>query len=271
MYANEVKSILESKGFVATVVENGRNNASNVGISIKRDSRVSPIFYVSDDLEEDPREFADKIISFEPEHIDIDLISDIMLDRDEVLRRANYILVNTALNLKRSSIVRVPVNATLELHYKIDIGDIFDGAKISLEKKHLDNLDISLSELAHYAYVNTMEKYEPEIFSLSDFIDGLSSSYLFSEFMVLSNKQKTFGAGAILYEGMYEKLLEVMDGDFVVIPSSVHDVILIKTEYGDIDALTRIIGDVNENVISPEEVLSDRPYKLIRDKKLVEA
>ena len=46
---------------------------------------------------------------------------------------------------------------------------------------------------------------------------------------------------------------------------------LTPTEYGDIDALTRIINEVNRGVVSDEEVLSDRPYKLLRDKKLVEA
>lgn len=272
VYANEVKSILESKGFEVAVVENGRNNASNVGISIRKDFGVSPIFYIKDEMDENPYRFADMILSFEPEEIDVSAISELMLDKEEVLNRVHYILVNSALNEKRDGIVRVPINSTLELHYKIDIGDIFHDAQITLEKKHLESLDLPLARLAYRAYHNTMENYEAEIYSLSDILPEIGdASYMFSEFMVLSNKSKVYGAGAILYEGMYDKLQEVMDGDFVVIPSSVHEVILVKTEYGDVDALTKIIGDVNGSVVSPEEVLSDRPYKLVRDKKLVEA
>ena len=271
VYANEVKSILESRGYVATVVENARNNASNVGISIKRNENVSPIFYITDELEEDPEIFADKIISFEPEHIDMDAISDIMLDREEVLRRSHYILVNTALNEKRDSLVRVPINATLELHYKIDVGDIMPDAKIGLEKKHIENLDIPLAELAHRAYYNTMKDYKPRIYNLNELLPEAFDIPIMSEFKVLSNEQKMYGAGTVLYEGMYEKLKEMMRGDFVIIPSSVHEVIIIKTEYGDVDALTRIICDVNRSTVSAEEILSDRPYKLIKDKKLVEA
>lgn len=271
MYASIVKDYIESKGIVATVVENGRNNAANVGISVRKDNTISPIFYIQDDVDEDPFEFAEKILSFEPESIDTERLSEIMTDREEVLKRARYILVNSSLNEKRDSIVRVPINSTLELHYKLEIGDILKDGKVCIEKKHLENLNIPLHELAHRAYINTMEHYPAEIYSLSELLSGIDSGYLFKEFMVLSNKSKIFGAGAILYEGMYEKLQEVMEGDFVVIPSSVHEVILVKTEYGDIDALTNIIASVNESVVTPEEVLSDRPYKLIRDKKLVEA
>ena len=272
MYASIVKETLESKGFDVNVIENGRNNGASVGISVRRDEDYSPVFYVQEDMDEDPFEFADKIISFTPQYIDVDKISDLMRDREQVLKRTHYILVNSSLNEKRDSIVRVPVNKSLELHYKIDISDIMPDAKVSLEKKHLENLEIGIAELAHRAYHNTMEKYEPKIYSLSECLPEIGVlDYLFGEFMVLSNESSIYGAGVILYEGMYDRLQEVMDGDFVVIPSSVHEVILVKTEYGDINALTNIIQEVNKSTVAPEEVLSDRPYKLIRDKKLVEA
>lgn len=270
VYAGIVKQHLESKGCNVNIIENGRNNAEAIGISVKKDDNISPIFYVPDEMD-DPLEFAEKIISFTPETIDVEALTEIITNKDEVLSRVHYILVNSALNEKRDSIVRVPINGTLELHYKIDIGDIMHDAKVPLEKKHLDNLDVSLAELAHRAYLNTMRRYEPKIFSLADIIPGFEGSYLFSEFMVLSNKQKIYGAGAILYEGMHKRLTDLMKGDFVVIPSSIHEVILVSTEYGDANALTKIIRDVNSSVLSEEDILSDRPYKLLRDKKLVEA
>ena len=267
VYASIVKDYVESRGVSASIIENARNNAGAIGISIKRDTNISPIFYISED--EDPIDFAKRILEFEPEEINIDRLSDIMLCKTEVLSRAHYILVNTALNESRTGIVRVPINSSLELHYKIDISDIMPDAKVSLEKKHLENLDIPLAELAGKAYKNTMRDYPAKIYTIGE---ALKMDDIFSdEFLVLSNESNMYGAGAILYEGMYKTLKDRLGGDFVVIPSSVHEMIIIKTEYGDISALTSIINDVNYGVVSDEEVLSDRPYKLIRDKKLVEA
>ena len=267
-YATIVKEKLESEGFDVTIIENARNNAGSVGISVKRSSRISPIFYVRED--EDPTEFAKKIAAFEPEEIDVDRLSSIMESSEEILNRTTYILVNTNLNAKREKLVRLPINSSLELHYKIDISDVFPDAKIPLEKEHLERLGLSLSVLANKAYKNTMKKYPAKIYTLKEALH-LEEEFLFDEFLDLSNDSNLYGAGAILYEGIYDMLRKRLHSDFVVIPSSVHEMIIIKTEYGDIDALTRIINEVNRGVVSDEEVLSDRPYKLLRDKKLVEA
>lgn len=70
-----------------------------------------------------------------------------------------------------------------------------------------------------------------------------------------------FGASAILYQDNIDALLERIKGRCVVLPSSIHELIVIK--YDDsysIEELKDMIGSVNEQELRPEEVLSDHPY-----------
>jgi len=78
---------------------------------------------------------------------------------------------------------------------------------------------------------------------------------------VLSNHRKINGAAAILYPGILEQIYEGFSGNFFVIPSSVHEVLLIKeTKEEEEMFLNRMVGTVNESQVEPEEVLSDHVY-----------
>lgn len=78
---------------------------------------------------------------------------------------------------------------------------------------------------------------------------------------VLSNHRKINGAAVMLYPGLLEEMYEGFSGNFFIIPSSVHEVLLIK-ETGDQDEefLNRMVKEVNESQVEPEEVLSDHVY-----------
>lgn len=86
---------------------------------------------------------------------------------------------------------------------------------------------------------------------------------------VLTNERKNFGAGAILYSGMKERLESVVGEDFIVIPSSVHETIIVPSFLTGA-SITDIIREVNRTTVSELEVLSDRPYKLVEDRTLRE-
>lgn len=71
---------------------------------------------------------------------------------------------------------------------------------------------------------------------------------------------------AILYENVMEKIREQL-GDVYIIPSSIHETIIISKEMGDqlgVEQLVAMIKDVNSTVVAPVEILSDIP--LVYDK-----
>lgn len=268
-YAQEVCKLINAKGYQTEVTDHYRNNGSYVAITVRSsaEEKVAPVFTIGDEAE-DPVIFAQKILEFIPAQIDTDSLEGIMFNKEEVLSRTNYILVNTKLNESRTSLVRRPINETLELQYKIDISDIVDGGRILLEHKHIETLGITDNELYVRAYANTMEKYPYCLQSMGDILpcgilDEVPKMY------VLTNNQKVNGAGAILYSGM-KKVLDETVGECIVIPSSVHEMIIIPSALGEKETLTTMIRDVNSSVLSPEDVLSDRPYELIADGVLFE-
>ena len=79
---------------------------------------------------------------------------------------------------------------------------------------------------------------------------------------VLTNKYKLWGATAFLYPGVLKAAAKRFGKDLIILPSSVHEVILIPQdnleEFGD---LSEIVKNINDHDVLPEEVLSDSVYR----------
>ncbi len=78
---------------------------------------------------------------------------------------------------------------------------------------------------------------------------------------VLTNASRYYGAAGLLYEGVLERAARKLGGDFYILPSSVHEVILVAKEKDDRKMeFTRMIREVNQSQVDPEEWLSDHAY-----------
>lgn len=78
---------------------------------------------------------------------------------------------------------------------------------------------------------------------------------------VLSNNIRSYGAACIIYPYVLEMIGEILEDDFYVLPSSVHEVVIVPAACGivsgDIDEMVR---EINETQVAAEEVLSDASY-----------
>ena len=118
---------------------------------------------------------------------------------------------------------------------------------------------VFLEELGSAIYENQMDKrpdmlpkYEDEIGTLCPYI--------------LSNKNMCHGAATLLYPGLLKHCAESLRGDLLILPSSVHEVILIRAN----DEVKRypwadIIADVNHTSVDEKDVLSDHPYLYLKE------
>ncbi len=81
------------------------------------------------------------------------------------------------------------------------------------------------------------------------------------QMFVATVPDKTRGAGVIAYPNFMEDAAVKLEGDFYVIPSSVHEVILVK-DNGQMTAeqLEAMVKDVNANQVAPEDRLTDHVY-----------
>jgi len=82
---------------------------------------------------------------------------------------------------------------------------------------------------------------------------------------VLTNEKKYFGAACLLYEGILKEIGDQLNDNFYVIPSSIHEVLIVPESSGmKRPSLEALLNDVNETQMDVEDVLSDRVYYYVR-------
>ena len=184
------------------------------------------------------------------------------------LERLYFVLVRTGYRRDRGDVAYVPINDTLEVQFKLNISDLIAESSIAVFNDLIERVDLSIEDVFEAAHENTEIMLPPSLEKMSDIlpipVDVDIPMY------VLSNERKTFGAGAILYSGMKERLEDAVGEDFIVIPSSVHETIIVPNFLAG-SSITEIIREVNRTTVNELEVLSDRPYKLVNDGELVDA
>lgn len=78
---------------------------------------------------------------------------------------------------------------------------------------------------------------------------------------VLTNEKRINGAGTIFYDGLLKKFADKIEKDLIIIPSSIHEVILIPSDNGITDEeVNEMIDEVNENELETVEILSNHMY-----------
>lgn len=88
---------------------------------------------------------------------------------------------------------------------------------------------------------------------------------------ILSNNQKWYGAVVALYPEVMDKIAQAFDRDMVVLPSAVHELILMPyLPEMDLAEAKAMVSDINREQVSPEEVLANQVYVYDKaDRKLM--
>ena len=73
---------------------------------------------------------------------------------------------------------------------------------------------------------------------------------------VLTNPNNMYGASVILRKDVLEKIYAFI-GEYYILPSSVHEVIVVPTEVGEPENLREMVTEINGTVVEPHDVLSD--------------
>ncbi len=79
--------------------------------------------------------------------------------------------------------------------------------------------------------------------------------------VIVTNQQMMNGASAIFYPGVMEQISEGLQGDFFILPSSTHEVLIVADDGNfDYPSLKDMVQQVNASEVSPEERLADDVY-----------
>ena len=104
-----------------------------------------------------------------------------------------------------------------------------------------------------------------------DFLDG--ADYVNAGMLlVASNEQKHYGANIIADKNMMEKISQVINDDMYILPSSVHELLILPKENAkDLGmtpkALGEMVREVNRTQVEPKERLANHVYEYNRDTK----
>lgn len=124
---------------------------------------------------------------------------------------------------------------------------------------------VTLEQLHHDALESSRKILPPTLRSMrSIFMDSgiLPENNGGPAMYVLSNEAGINGASALMYENAMDIASEILHGDLAILPSSIHEIILLKDDGNlDYERLQDMVREVNRNIVSPDEKLSDHVYK----------
>ena len=75
---------------------------------------------------------------------------------------------------------------------------------------------------------------------------------------VLNTNRERFGAAALFYPGTQAMIAHVLGEDYIAIPSSLHEFIIIRSsQVKDPGHIQSMVVEANRRIVCPEDVLSD--------------
>ncbi len=91
------------------------------------------------------------------------------------------------------------------------------------------------------------------------------------QLLVVSNEDKIKGASALFYPDVMDQLAKEAGGDFFVLPSSIHEV-LVMPDTGEMKAgeLKAMVTSINGDVVDPADVLTDQVYHFDSKERIFE-
>lgn len=157
------------------------------------------------------------------------------------------------------------------------MNDFLGNGSIQIETSHLDRWGISEEELFATAKSNTRDKLGMEIKGMQEILEEMLMENVGVEreemksmlqhtkqeipMYIMTLKGRYFGAACIYYEEMLKSFGKQCGKNFYILPSSIHELILIPdTGKEEPETLRRMVREVNAGYVAPEERLSDNIY-----------
>lgn len=287
-FKDELLSLLESKldpGYVLrtdTVTKN--NGITKTGLAIRKGIEgveISPTIYV-EDLYESYNGYNMNAIADET-YYNLTSTSDVSFDTSKVMtldyvkENAYLKVINTKANYEYlMDKPYYPVGGFEDLSaiiiLRVEVNGEISGNTVVTDEM-LEILDLSKNELFEYAKTNSMSKEPASFKSMRDVLIetmGISEDDPMADMMlppddgmmnVLMNKSSYLGASTIMYDGVLNDIHSKLGEDFVIIPSSIHEVIILpKSKAPEKEELLGMIRSINDGVVDPSDKLSDNAY-----------
>lgn len=284
-----LQKILQKKTGEEVIVEirsiPKNNGICREGLLIREpDSAITPTIYLQqiyDAWRNDPvplDELADRILGLyrrERKNLpeDVSFFTDFFSARRHIYLRLIHYGRNSGM-LKRMPHQRI-LDLAVVCYYRMKDHDL-DDATISVMEEHRRLWKVSEERLFAIARANTlrdqkicfmdMERVIREFAGDGEWTQDVSFREDAVPMYILTNHDKMFGAFCIFYPHVQQHISDYLDASFYVIPSSIHEVILVP-DSGQVSGheLRAMVTEINHSHVEPMEVLSDNVYYYDRE------
>lgn len=252
---NAVAEALEDKTVEVREVEKA-NGVIYTGISIRTEGcNISPTIYLDEDMSvgENVERILFTYAQCQPKNIDMEWFT----DYEQVKDKLSVMLTSKPQSglAKR----KAPGFDDLYMHAYVNISDPQIGAgniKIAadhMQKWGVSNATLFADALKSAPFVTPAKKRSMFETMVDMGMPDLGVPFEDDPMSVLTNKESVMGAAAILYT-------EVKENTYMI-PSSIHEVLLLDGERVDPTMLNGMIREVNSTVLAPGDFLSNHAYR----------
>lgn len=252
------------------------NGVTLCGLTIMtKESNISPTIYLNGFYERYVYEAeslqqieADVMETYRRNKTDHNLDVSFFTEWENARQRIIFKLVNYDAN--RELLKDVPYKKVLDLAMVftclVEKG-VTGSATILIHNHHMECWKVTEDDLFHTAMENTPYFQKEKLTGMDSVIEYLTGQKLGNDILddicsmyVLTVENNLNGAGAVLYKDLLKGFADRMESDFYILPSSVHEMILIPLFTDDMESLSQMVKEVNATQLKPEDVLSDHTY-----------
>ena len=213
-----------------------------------------------------------KQIQFNPEDI---------MDLDKVLDKLCVRLINIESNKEMlnnmpwmkwydlAKILVIEINENMSVKVNNNIIQEWKKKNPLLNVSILFNTAIENTKKLFPANIKSMNEIMAELMGMdiNEFVGRYNDSFQY----ILTNNVMHSGATCLLYEDVLKEFANEINSDFVILPSSIHEVILQPMDKEmTLEELTKIVQDVNKKEVSDTDVLSNHAYIYIKETGMIE-
>ena len=151
----------------------------------------------------------------------------------------------------------------LELYVRVKVEKMsnLDGiASYKVTNNLLETWNVTREQLFHAALDCTKPTYKVQ--SMSEILFGIDDGF---PMIVGRTEDEMHGASVLYCKDILKQISNKYDSDLVIIPSSIHEILITPMESESLDGVSELVREVNGTEVSPEEVLSDHAYIFHKD------
>ncbi len=248
-----------------------KNNGVTLHACIMRyeENPAAPTLYLenflsTDDSEEAIAESAEQLLQFgRSSRSGLQIPAHFFENYKDVVPHLGLRLINFRRNaeiLKTAAFVRFE-DLAVTFYYLLE-DPVMGKGTIRITRDQLQEWKIDVKRLMRDAADNCSRMLPVHFHTMNDVTP--EGDAIGKELLMVTNSEGTYGASVILYPRVISIMARALGHDLWILPSSVHEVIVMRDEGEHPEELRMIVREVNRTCVREEEFLSDSVYRYER-------